>query len=391
MSPSDLVSQVKEKTNHHLAWLRDDALPIWGSAGRIAETGGFAETISLEDKTATKSDCRARVMPRQIYSFIEGGRLGWTGEWTTISRTGYDWYLKTYFKADGTVISSAALDGTVTDDRFDLYNQAFALFAFANVAAIYEDLREDALSRAHTMMDYLQDSLAHPEIGFREDNPDRLPLCSNPHMHLFEAMLALEAVEPDARWTDVADMIGELALTRFIDPVSGGLREFFDHDWSPMPGEKGRIMEPGHQFEWSWLLARWGTSRKEPIALHAARRLYQIGRTHGIDRDRQVAIMSLYDDFSVHDPLARLWGQTEWIKAACALACLSFGVEQSAYQEDIVSACEALEEYYADVPAGLWYDKFQADGTFKQEPAPASSFYHIVCAISELKAYADTL
>jgi mannose-6-phosphate isomerase len=32
---------------------------------------------------------------------------------------------------------------------------------------------------------------------------------------------------------------------------------------------------------------------------------------------------------------------------------------------------------------GLWYDKWTKDGGMIDEPAPASTFYHIVCAIHE--------
>ncbi|MEJ0007621.1 MAG: AGE family epimerase/isomerase [Steroidobacteraceae bacterium] len=32
---------------------------------------------------------------------------------------------------------------------------------------------------------------------------------------------------------------------------------------------------------------------------------------------------------------------------------------------------------------GLWYDKIDREGKFVVEPAPASSFYHIICAIAE--------
>jgi mannose/cellobiose epimerase-like protein (N-acyl-D-glucosamine 2-epimerase family) len=32
---------------------------------------------------------------------------------------------------------------------------------------------------------------------------------------------------------------------------------------------------------------------------------------------------------------------------------------------------------------GLWYDKIDREGRFVVEPAPASSFYHIICAIAE--------
>jgi mannose/cellobiose epimerase-like protein (N-acyl-D-glucosamine 2-epimerase family) len=33
---------------------------------------------------------------------------------------------------------------------------------------------------------------------------------------------------------------------------------------------------------------------------------------------------------------------------------------------------------------GLWRDKYQPDETFVEEPAPASSFYHIVLSILEM-------
>ena len=42
-----------------------------------------------------------------------------------------------------------------------------------------------------------------------------------------------------------------------------------------------------------------------------------------------------------------------------------------------------------DTPArGAWRDKLGPDGTFVDEPAPATSFYHLMMAILELKAAA---
>jgi mannose-6-phosphate isomerase len=101
--------------------------------------------------------------------------------------------------------------------------------------------------------------------------------------------------------------------------------------------------------------------------------------------------MAMKDDFSVHDPVARLWAQTEWLKAAIALAQVSNGPERLAYLADIPDAVQALRLYLDSAPAGLWRDKMATDGAFKEEPAPASSLYHIVCAISELDAFARAL
>ena len=50
---------------------------------------------------------------------------------------------------------------------------------------------------------------------------------ANYHMHLFESALAWEAVG-GPRWARLADEIAQLAMSRFIDPESGAMREFFD-------------------------------------------------------------------------------------------------------------------------------------------------------------------
>jgi mannose-6-phosphate isomerase len=283
------------------------------------------------------------------------------------------------------------MDNTLTDARFDLYNQAFALLALAYIKDRIPERATAAEADAKALLDALIKTYKHPDIGFREDVPDRIPLRANPHMHLLEACMAWEAVSDDPAWANLTDELAELALTRLIDPVNGGLREFFDLNWAPLPGDQGRTLEPGHHFEWAWLLVRWGTSRRDADALVAARRLYDIAWTYGIDESRGAAFMALNDDFSVRDPIARLWGQTEWIKAAAALAGISIGPERDAYVADISLSVAALTAYFEDVPPGLYHDKWHVDGTFEDEPAPASSLYHIVCAISELNAFAKTL
>ncbi|MCP6362574.1 AGE family epimerase/isomerase, partial [Klebsiella pneumoniae] len=71
------------------------------------------------------------------------------------------------------------------------------------------------------------------------------PYQSNAHMHLLESALAWEEANGDAAWGRLADRIVDLARTRFIDPQSGYLLEFFQKDWSPAAGEDGRLVEPG--------------------------------------------------------------------------------------------------------------------------------------------------
>ncbi|MTI42988.1 mannose-6-phosphate isomerase, type 3 [Roseibium hamelinense] len=388
---STLTEKVIEASAALDRWALQDAFPFWHTHGIDPDTGAFAETLDLVSHQEAAPARRARVQPRQVFSFLEAADLGWDGPALQIARSGMESYLSSYFNEDGTAISAITIATSEADPTFDLYNQAFALFAMGRLARAIPQSAPDMHAKASALLDHLRKGFAHTDGGFHEANPVRAPLRSNPHMHLFEASLELEQTAEDTRWRELADEIADLALTKFIDPATGGLREFFDLDWSPMPDETGRIMEPGHQFEWAWLLIRWGILRNRADAISAARRLYQIGEQFGIDAERQVAIMALNDDLETHDPLARLWGQTEWIKAAVILARISVGPEQDAFQNDIVRASDALMQYFKDVPAGLWRDKLKEDGRFIDEPAPASSFYHIICAIGELHAFAADL
>jgi len=78
---------------------------------------------------------------------------------------------------------------------------------------------------------------------------------SNPHMHLLEACLAWAEIGGDPGWTSWVRRLAELAVSRFIRKDSGAIGESYTAAWQPAPGLAGRIIEPGHQFEWAWLLA----------------------------------------------------------------------------------------------------------------------------------------
>ncbi len=358
-------------------WLFEDALPLWASAGVNVVTGGFGDAIGWNG-AAIDGPLRARVQARQVYVYATAGRLGWPGSWRSVMQGGQDFIARSFLRPDGLYRTRIARDGTVVDETAVLYDQAFFLFAAAAAAQADPDqagrLAADAL--AHLAL--VQARFAHPAGGYREASAER-PFQSNAHMHLLEAALAWEALSQDQAWRTTADAVATLCLERFVDPQTGAVREVFDEGWWPAPGEPGRIVEPGHQFEWAWLLERWGVARGHGGARRAARRLFQIGVTHGVDPARGVAFNALDDRLAPLDAVARLWPQTERIKAAVTLA----GEDR---EEQVAAACAGLRLYLADRPAGLWRDRMNPDGTFVAEPAPASSFYHIVCALETLFA-----
>jgi mannose/cellobiose epimerase-like protein (N-acyl-D-glucosamine 2-epimerase family) len=372
---------IHTEANSLLTWLIKDALPIWWEKGADHERGGggFYELLA-QDGSAVPVDRRARVQARQIYSFAVGGRLGWNGSWKEAVRHGLDFFIGRYRMPSGLFRTLVHADGSPADDTVWLYDQAFALLALAEATKAFPE-RDDFNLMAHKVVEALADRRLEAG-GFLEAATDH-PHQSNPHMHLFEACLAWAEIENSPVWNRLADEIAGLALTKFID-ANGALHEFFDQDWAFEPSVDGRIVEPGHQFEWAWLLERWSRLRGRGDAHKAALRLYEIGVSHGIDRARGIAFDQLLDDFTTYKDGARLWPQTERIKAALILADAIGDPDRSG----AVDAVEGLKRYLNTPTPGLWRDKMRADGSFVEEPAPASSFYHIVCAISELSAQA---
>ncbi len=366
-----------------LHWLRVDAYPLWATQGYDRVQGGFQESLTDAGPGAPQPH-RARVQARQIYSFARAASLGWSPEQAArLVSEGLEYFLAHYLRPDGLFRTLVAPDGSALDDRAVLYDQAFALLALAESQSVLGP-QPELLDTGRLLRTAIYQQLKRSGPGFYSGVPDQLPLLANPHMHLLEAALSWMRVGEDAAWSALAAEIVALALSRFIDPAIGALREHFDADWMPLAGIAGRIVEPGHQFEWAWLLLRWDAAEGGAVR-QAAVRLAQLGETHGIREG--VAINELLDDFSVRDGDARLWPQTERLKAAVRLAAVT---GDARYWSMAVKAAQGLRRYFDTAVPGLWFDRLTASGRFVPQPAPASSFYHIVCAIDELRSVVES-
>jgi mannose/cellobiose epimerase-like protein (N-acyl-D-glucosamine 2-epimerase family) len=372
-----------------LGWFTAQAMPLWSTAGTDWTLGGFVEKLDHHGLPVAEPR-RTRVVARQLYVFSVARKLGWATDPTPWIDHGLAFLFERLHQPDGTFAAGVSPEGILLNPRFDLYEQAFALFAMASVhrfdAARYAHLP----AQAHALMDVLEAGWRHPQRGFEEARPRALPLLSNPHMHLFEAVLQwAEATPHDAgRWLALADELGELALHHLIEPVSGLVTERFDGDWQPVVGVDGQRVEPGHQFEWGWLLNRWGTLRQRPEALNAARRMIDLAEAHGVCPQRGVAINELLCNLSMHDADAKLWPQTERIKAWVGQVALAQQAgdasAQAQAQAHATRAMQGLQAYLGHPLSGGWEEVWRADGQWQPEPVRASSLYHIVCALESL-------
>ncbi|MFC0632411.1 AGE family epimerase/isomerase [Brevundimonas balnearis] len=362
-------------------WLRTSALPLWTTLG-VEPDGAFADALSVCGR-AQDGHRRGRVQARQAYVLAAAGLRGWRGPWRAVATRGLNRFIETAARPDGRLATLTATGGRVLDDTATIYDQAFTLFAMATFRRAGVG-PEDLPARAGRILTAMQVDRA-PSGGWREAGTH--PFQANAHMHLLEAALAWEGLEPEGPWRGVADEIVDLCRTRFIDAGGGFLREFFDETWAPADGADGRLVEPGHQFEWAWLLARWGARRSDAGALDVARRLFQVGSL-GVDHARGVVVDALDDSLRVTSSRARLWPQTERLKAALILGSM-IEADQAAYAAEAEAALRGLSGYL--LPNGVWRDKLNPDGSFVEEPAPASSFYHIFAGYEQLAASAEDL
>ncbi len=343
-------------------WFVTRALPLWAEAG-IDAAGGFYESLDSAG-APVPGRRRVRVQCRQIYTFSEAARRGWFPRGEAIAAAGFDRLLATAVPNDGARGCVHALhdDGGVDQHLRDLYDQAFLILA---CAARIKAGDKRALTIANNTLSFLDREFASPFGGFRENDRGGHPRRQNPHMHLFEALLALASATGDAAVLDRAHAVEALFRAKFYDAKAGALREFFNDDWSLIETVSDRV-EPGHMAEWVALIDRYERQTGEKRG-GLKKTLYQ-----GADAWRIPGDPFLPNQVMMNARPAkasrRLWPQTELLRAASILG-------QEADAATIIVSL--FETYFAGDKSGLWTDEFDAAGEPVPGPVPASILYHL--------------
>jgi len=353
----------------------DHALPLWSTEGWDRATGGFIERLDIEGRADRSAPRRVRVQARQIYCYAKAADLGWYPEGREIALTALDHLLKRAKSPDGRpgFVHLLAPDGTVINPLRDSYDHAFVLLSLATVYRLTGDAQVKA--EIDQALAFLDMHLRSPHGGFLEGLPSTLPRRQNPHMHLFEAMIALFDATHDPSFQNRAGDIFSLFVSNFYDPQAQLLGEYFEEDWSRI---EPVCVEPGHQAEWVWLLKNFERITGCPTTRYRTALLASALRY----RDNQTGC--LVDEGNVAGKITkatrRCWPQTEIAKAWMAQAeSGDAGAADEARQ-----ALVRLQRHYLDHPvAGGWYDQFDENGCSLVDFIPASSFYHVLCAVAE--------
>lgn len=360
------------------SWVFDVAMPYWAKNGIDYQQGGVFEALNYHGEPAELDSKRLRVLARQIYSFAQAKHYGWTGDADKILKHCFDTLIKTGWQDEGGWIHRFNNDGSVQDDQRDTYDQAFVLLA---CASLYRTMGwEDAKHWADKTQTYMDTHLADTKNGgyFEGSKPVEYRR-ANPHMHYMEAMLEWFEVTQDQSYLDRAAEIIDLFKTKFFDHENWRLHEFFTLDWTPLPNDQNRV-EPGHHYEWAWLLLKYCKLSGDTSVKDYARKLYATALSFGHIKHTDAAADSMDFDGSNLSDSARLWPQTEALKAAIALR--EHGMPGD---ENLINRMldQIYNRYLSTPQAGAWFDKTNSIGAVTSQDVQASILYHILVAFIE--------
>jgi mannose/cellobiose epimerase-like protein (N-acyl-D-glucosamine 2-epimerase family) len=357
-------------------WIFEEALPFWSTEGIDRANGGYVEHFSL-DGTPYIETKRVFVVCRQIYVFAHASTLGFA-EGAALAAHGYPFLEKAWLPDTGGWARRLDARGRPVDETPDLYVLSFALFALAWIYRLTSDPK--VLARAHETLDFIERRMGHVSgAGFLHEYPAAGPRQQNPHMHLVEGLLALAEFTREPRFFEASEKIVNLFETRFFNARSKTLAEFFAEDFGPLDSPEGRLTEPGHQFEWAWILNNYQRltgrdARQTIIGLH------ETAERHGVDARTHATYNVVRDDGTVINAGSRIWPNTERMKAAVALFELT-GRSPLADLEQ--SGRLLLDAYLAPALRGRWFDNLDEHGKPTADKIPASSLYHLFLAFAE--------
>ena len=362
------------------AWIGGTLVPAWAAAVVDPARPGFIEWMRPDFTPVPGEKRTTLVTARLIHVFSHAHCLDPAGPGLAAARHGLDFLLNACRGPDGRFRHVVTASGAVLDARSDLYDLAFVLFGLGWYARAAGD--RTVLAIADAVAGFIETELADPAGGFAEDTLGTLPRRQNPHMHLLEAFLLLAEVAPGGAWTGRAEAIVALFRRQLFDRETRSLGEFFDAAWRPAAGEAGALREPGHHFEWCWLLHHHARLTGDDGARDLADRLFDFGCAHGLapDHPRGAAFDEIDRAGRVMKPSKLLWPQTELLKALIARREFGRGKASDPAMADILGI---IFGHYVDAGTGRWLNQLDAAGAPIRADVPVRVLYHLMFALAE--------
>ncbi|PCE21881.1 N-acylglucosamine 2-epimerase [Paraburkholderia acidicola] len=344
-------------------------LPIWRGPGFNPELHLPFEAVSSSDHSPLPpTRYRAMACARQLFVFSQAGDLKHA---TRLFDS-----LRRYFEDQqhGGWFYSVDADGKPKECRKDLYTHAFVIFATAEYA------RQSGSHEALAVLEQTAE-LVETRFAVGEHTPGLLnatmsedfsvvvdaPL-QNPLMHLTEAWLAAGAATGSHVFDErLLTLAGAIAQT-FIDPTTNCIAEL------PI-GSLGNRLEPGHQFEWYFLVFGSAHPAFVTTGLHASlTEAFEFARRYGVDPETGGVCAAVDAQGEMLDATQRIWAQTEYLRALAT----HDSVDDALLRREIVRFRNRFLH-----PQG-WHECLSPQGAVVRAELPSTTPYHLATAFAAL-------
>ncbi len=341
-------------------------VPLWQGPGWNVEMALPFEALGPDSKPLPVQRYRAMACARQLFLFssrIEqpGAREHAGALFRSLQRHFHD-------AEHGGWFYSIDAQGKPLDRRKDLYTHAFIVFACAHYwDKVREPLVESALNAALSVVAErfaidggLYEATLDEDWSLLGSGP-----LQNPLMHLAEAFLATLAVREDDKVEQALLSLTDAMQAHFIDPEHGVMLE------KPR-GAVDNWFEPGHQFEWFYLLETSALLKNSPLhqSLNSA---FDYAERCGISDHRVLAMLNT--DGSVRDATQRIWAQAEYLRALAL---------RSDSQVQVLQQLRTLQRYF--LHNGGWYECRDTQGAVSRQDMPSTTPYHLATCYIGLQA-----
>ncbi|HGA2319785.1 TPA: AGE family epimerase/isomerase [Pseudomonas putida] len=348
--------------NQHFA---DCIVPLWQGPGWNADMALPYEALDAQHRPLPVQRYRAMACARQLYLF--SSRIGQPGAAERAAALFRSLQKHFHDAEHGGWFYSIDADGKPLDRRKDLYTHAFIVFACAHYwGKVGEGLVEATLNAALEVVDKRfarENGLYEASLGEDWTDLGSGPL-QNPQMHLAEAFLQVLAVREDDHVQQSLLQLCTALQEHFIEPQHGLMLE------KPR-GAVDNWFEPGHQFEWFYLLETSPLLRG--TALRASiDRAFGYAELCGVNNAAVLAMLDV--DGNVLDATQRIWAQAEYLRAL---------VLRPGNEAKLLVQLKAMEQQF--LHAGGWYECRDGEGAVSRHDMPSTTPYHLATCLEGLQ------
>lgn len=379
----DFTLDERERASRFVTYVLRDMASLWATHGRDHAGRRGRERLQFDRADSNLGYRRSMVVGRQLFFFSHAFRL--THD-PVFGDHAHDLFLDLnehfWDPVHGGWYFSVSDDASPPNMVKDLYAHAFVLFGLAHYYAIFRNA--DALTRIGDTHALVGRCFLSPRSWFahsasREWGISNRALEQNPHMHLLETYLSVHGALEDPSFLGDARRLVAIFSERLLTPDGSKVLEHFDEDGRPA-AKNGEIIEPGHLYEWYWLLNEYADIANEPRYAQLVEPVFEWAEKWGLD-----ATGGIYDLIDVQGrPVSdrkRIWPVTEAIKASTTRVRILRDAKSRAALFAWIGFI--TDKYFAG--GGSWHEYLTGELRPDSDYMPASTPYHAAMAALEVE------